>query len=163
MFEKGNYVVHTSDGICEISDIVMMNMSGVDREYYVLIPIEEKSAKIYMPVDTAEKRVRLAMKKDEVWKLIKEIKAVEEAFVENEKERERIYRDAITSCNPRRLIGIMKTLYIRRQERLQSGKKSTAMDDRYFKLAEKLLYSEMALVLGVPKEEVEQIIEAHIE
>ena len=132
MFEIGNYVVHVGEGICEISDITMMNVSGADRKYYVLIPIDEKSAKVYIPVDNAEKRVRPVMEKEDARKLIKEIKAVDETLVENEREREKIYKEAISSCDPRCLIGIMKTMYLRRQKRLESGKKSTAMDDRYF-------------------------------
>ena len=45
MFEKGNFVVNTNNGICEISDIVTMNTTGEEKEYYVLVPIEEKTAK----------------------------------------------------------------------------------------------------------------------
>lgn len=55
MFEIGNYVVHAGEGICEISDITMMNVSGADRKYYILIPNEERAAKVYIPVDNAEK------------------------------------------------------------------------------------------------------------
>lgn len=163
MFEKGNFVVNANNGICEISDIVTMNMSGVEKEYYVLVPIEEKTAKIFLPVDTAEKRIRPAMKKEDAWKLIKEIKAVDGVLVENEKEREKIYKEAINSRDPKRLISIMKTLYIRRKKRLEEGKKYTAVDDRYFKLAENHLHSELAFALGVQKTEVGQIIEANIE
>ena len=36
------------------------------------------------------------------------------------------------------------------------------VDDRYFKLAESQLYSELAFVLDVEKMEVNQIIEANI-
>ena len=163
MFENGNFVVNANNGICEISDIVTMNMSGVEKEYYVLVPIEEKTAKIFLPVDTAEKRIRPAMKKEDAWKLIKEIKAVDGVLVENEKEREKIYKEAINSRDPKRLISIMKTLYIRRKKRLEEGKKYTAVDDRYFKLAENHLHSELAFALGVQKTEVGQIIEANIE
>lgn len=162
MFEKGNFVVNANNGICEISDIVTMNMSGVEKEYYVLVPIEEKTAKVYLPVDIAEKRIRLAMNKDEAWTLIKEIKAVDGVLVENEKEREKIYKEAINSRDPKRLISIMKTLYIRRKKRLEDGKKGTAVDDRYFKLAENHLHSELAFALGVEKSEVGQIIEANV-
>lgn len=163
MFEKGNFVVNANNGICEISDIVTMNMSGVEKEYYVLVPIEEKTAKIFLPVDTAEKRIRPAMKKEDAWKLIKEIKAVDGVLVENEKEREKIYKEAINSRDPKRLISIMKTLYIRRKKRLEEGKKCTAVDDRYFKLAESHLHGELAFAIGVQKTEVGQIIEANIE
>ena len=163
MYEKGSYVVNANNGICEISDIVMMNMDSGEREYYVLIPIEESTAKVFLPVDIAEKRIRPAMNSDDAWRLIKEIKAVDETLVENEKEREKLYKEAINSRDPKQLISIMKTLYIRRQKRLEEGKKTTAVDERYFKLAENQLYSELAFALGVQKSELNEIIEQHIE
>ncbi len=82
--------------------------------------------------------------------------------MENEKEREKLYKEAIHSRDPKRLISIMKTLYIRRQKRLEEGKKTTAVDERYFKLAENQLYSELAFALGVEKSELNEIIEQNI-
>lgn len=162
MFEKGSFVVNANNGICEISDIVTMDMSGEKKEYFVLVPIEEKTAKVYLPVDIAEKRIRPAMNESQAWELIKGIKDVNEAYVENEKEREKIYKEAINSREPKRLISIIKTLYIRKQERLESGKKNTAVDERYFKLAENHLHSELAFSLGVNKTEVSEIIISNI-
>ena len=162
MFEKGNFVVNANNGICEISDIVTMDMSGTKKEYYVLIPIEEKTAKIYIPVDVAEKRIRPSLKKEDALKLMKEIHAIDGVFVENEKEREKIYKEAINSRDPKRLISIVKTLYARRKKRVEEGKKGTAVDDRYFKLAENHLHSELAFALDVEKSEVGKIIETYV-
>lgn len=163
MFEKGNFVVNAKNGICEISGIEMINMNNEVKECYVLVPIEEKTAKVFVPVDIAEKRIRLAMNKEDAWKLIKEIKTVDEVLVENEKERERIYKEAINSREPKRLISIIKTIYVRSQKRFEEGKKTTTVDDRYFKLAENHLQSELAFSLGVQKSEVIQIIKANVE
>ena len=126
------------------------------------IPVEESTAKVFLPVDIAEKRIRPAMNSDDAWRLIKEIKAVDETLVENEKEREKLYKEAINSRDPKQLISIMKTLYIRRQKRLEEGKKTTAVDERYFKLAENQLYSELAFALGVEKSELNEIIEQNV-
>ena len=163
MYEKGNYVVNGNHGICEISDIITMNMGSGDKEYYVLIPIEESTAKVFLPVDIAEKRIRPAMNTDDAWKLIHEMKAIDEALVENEKEREKLYKEAINSRDPKQLISLLKTLYLRRQKRLEEGKKTTSVDERYFKLAENHLYSELAFALKVDKSELNQIIEQNIE
>ena len=163
MFEKGEYVVNSNNGICEIADIVAMDMGAGNKEYYVLIPVDEKTAKIYLPVNIAEKRIRSAMNKNDAWRLIKEINAVDEALVENEKEREKLYKEALASREPKRLISIMKNLYVRRKKRLDEGKKTTALDERYFKLAENQLYGELAFALGVQKSEINQIIEQNIE
>lgn len=162
MFKKGNFVVNTNNGICEITDIVTMNMSGSNKDYYLLVPIAETSAKIYLPVDTAESRARLAMTKTQAEELIKSIKDIDEVYLENEKEREKTYKDALNSRVPKRLVGIIKTLYLRKQERLETGKKNTAVDERYFKLAENHLHNELAFALGVSKEEVTEIIIANL-
>ena len=41
------------------------------------------------------------------------------------------------------LISIIKTLYIRKQKRMAEGRKCTAVDEHYFKLAENQLHSEL--------------------
>ncbi len=162
MFKKGDFVVNTNNGICEINDIVTMNMSGTNKEYYMLIPITEKTAKVYIPVDLAQQRIRSAMTKEEAWALIESIPDIDEAYIENEKERELTYKEALNSRNPKKLVGIIKTLYLRRQERAEAGKKNTAVDERYFKLAENHLHSELAFAMQVDKCEVNDIILKHV-
>ena len=45
-------------------------------------------------------------------------------------------------------------IYQRKEKRLAQGKKCTATDARYFQLAENLLYMELGVDLGKPKQEV---------
>jgi len=47
-------------------------------------------------------------------------------------------------------------------EREKSGKKNTVIDDRYFKLAENQLHSELSFALHVEKEQVVQMITQNI-
>ena len=162
MFEKGNFVINTNNGICEIQDILTMNMSGTPKEYYLLVPVSEATAKVYIPVDVAENRIRLVMTKDEAWDIIKGISSIECIWIDNEKEREKTYKEALASRDPKRLIGIIKTLDLRKKERTDAGKKNTAVDERYFKLAENQLHSELAFALGEEKQNVGKIIEEHI-
>ena len=158
MFKKGDFVVNTNNGLCEIKDVVTMNMSGTDKEYYLLVPINEQTAKVYVPVDLSTQRIRLAMNKDEALSLIESIPDIHETYIENEKERERTYKEALNSRDPKRLVCIIKTLYLRRQKRLDAGKKNTAVDDRYFKLAENHLYNELAFALEIDKSEILDLI-----
>ena len=158
MFKKGDFVVNTNNGLCEIKDVVTMNMSGTDKEYYLLVPINEQTAKVYVPVDLSTQRIRLAMNKDEALSLIESIPDIHETYIENEKERQRTYKEALNSRDPKRLVGIIKTLYLRRQKRLDAGKKNTAVDDRYFKLAENHLHNELAFALEIDKSEILDLI-----
>ena len=43
-------------------------------------------------------------------------------------------------------------------KRIESGKKITATDEKYMRLAEKALYSELAIALGISKDKVLEII-----
>lgn len=163
MFQIGNFVLSATNGICEIADMVNMNISGSNRNYFLLIPVEEQTAKVYIPVDVAKDRIRLVLSKDEALEVIKSIPEIEETWVENDKERERTYKDAMGSRDPKRLISIIKTLYRRKMERLDAGKKCTAVDERYFKLAENQLFAELAFALGEPKQNMKQFIKENVE
>ena len=163
MFKKGDYVINSNNGICKIEDTIIMDMSNGKKEYYLLIPINEQTAKVYIPVDIASQRIRLTMNKEQALQFINSIKDIEETYIENEKEREKTYKEAINSREPRRMVGIIKTLYLRKMERVGAGKKITTIDERYFKLAENYLHSELAFALQVDKEEIKQIILKNIE
>ena len=123
MFNKGDYVVNSNNGICKIDGTVTMNTQNGNKEYYLLIPLNEQTAKIYIPVDVADQRIRYAMNKEQAMQLINGIKSIHETYIENEKEREKVYKAAVSSCNPQKLVGIIKTLYLRRLEREKSGKR----------------------------------------
>ena len=162
MFKSGDYVVNSNNGICKIDGTVTMNTPNGSKEYYLLIPLNEPSAKIYIPTDTASQRIRFAMNKEQAMQLIENIKNINETYIENDKEREKVYKSAISSCNPQKLVGIIKNLYLRRLEREKSGKKNTVIDERYFKLAENQLHSELSFALQVEKEQVTQLITQNI-
>ena len=101
MFKKGDFVVNANNGICEITDRTFEKVFGHEKEYYVIVPLQEPTVKVYISVDSAENKMRLAMSKNEAWDIIKSIKTVEETYVENEKERERIFREALASRDPK--------------------------------------------------------------
>ena len=58
-----------------------------------------------------------------------------------------------------KLIGAAKTMYGRRMKRDQEGKKLTAVDERYSKLVENAIYSELAFALGKSQSEMPELIE----
>ena len=64
------------------------------------------------------------------------------------------YKEAVKSNSPESLVAIIKMIYQRKQKRIAQGKKSTATDAKYFQIAENLLYMELGMALGQPKEEV---------
>lgn len=164
MFEKGDYIVYGSTGICVIEDITTMDMPGIakDRLYYVMKPYGQVGNKIFTPVENPKMKLRRVLTKDEALGLIDEIPNIEEIGIQEEKLREQKYKEYIRSCECENWIRIIKTLYHRKQERVSQGKKVTATDERYFKLAEDNLYTEFSISLDMPKNEVEEYITQRI-
>ncbi|MBD5395892.1 MAG: hypothetical protein HDR23_03370 [Lachnospiraceae bacterium] len=160
MYEIGDYVIKSNNGVCKVEDILHLDMPGTDKNklYYLLIPRECQSAKVYVPVDAENKSLRKVLSEDEAWEVIRKIPETEEVWSTNDKLREQEYKEAIKSCNPSALVGIIKNLYVRKKIRHDQGKKSTATDERYFKLAEDFLYSELAFAIGKDKSEMRQVI-----
>jgi len=165
MFEKGEYVVYGSKGVCQIEDISQIDIPGVDRNrlYYIMRPVHNSNGTVYLPIDSTKAVIRRVMSKEEACQLIDEIPQIEELSVPDEKRRELSYKEAMKTCSVRSWVSIIKTLYFRKTERLAAGKKITALDERYMKAAEHELYGELSLVLGMPQNEVETYIHDHIE
>ena len=160
MYLKGDYVVKVNTGVCVIEDILTRKLTenSDEKEYYCLAPISDSRAKVFVPVDSDKSNLRKAMDKDEAMALIHDIPTIEIKWIESDKMREQEYKNAMRSNSPAALVSIIKNLYQRNKDRLEHGKKVTAVDDRYFKMAENALYSEIAHALNKNKEDMKQLI-----
>ena len=165
MFKTGEYVVYGRTGICQVTGVTTMKMDGSSSErlYYILRPGGETEGKIFTPVEGGKQVLRGIITKEEAEKLIDEIPSIETLSIENEKFREDSYKNCIRTCECRDLLRIIKTIYIRKQARLSHGKKTTATDERYLKLAEDHLYSEFSMLLDIPKEHMADYIELDVQ
>ncbi len=164
MFAKGEYVVYGSKGVCQIEEISPIDIPGVDKDrtYYIMRPVYNSKGTVYLPIDSNKAVIRRIMTRLEVQSLLDEIPRIGLLTVTEEKKREECYKEALKTCSAQAWISIIKTLRTRRAERLASGKKSTALDERYLKAAEHELYGELSLILEIPKTEVETYIRAYL-
>jgi len=160
VYKIGDYVVCGNNGICRIDEVGLLEFEGVpkDKKYYFLSPVNSNSSKVYTPVDNDKTNMRPIISKDEAYKLIKEINIIEPIKVINEKNRENAYKEILKTHDCREMLKIIKTVYSRRKERGEEGKKLVASDEKYLKLAKDFLIVELAIPLEIKKEEVEEII-----
>lgn len=98
-------------------------------------PVHEKHGKVFTPVDNEKIVMRRVISKEEAEKLIREIPQIEGLWIGNEKQREEKYRECMKSCKCAEWVRIIKTLYERKVSRLKQGKKITATDERYLRMA----------------------------
>lgn len=165
MFEKGDYVICGNNGICSVQDITTLNISGVDktRKYYLLKPVYQSGSTVYIPLDTAEQSLRKALTKTEADALIDSIPDIPLIPLADEKTLERTYKEYMHDGSCEALVKLIKTIYLRKEKRILKGAKITAVDSRYFKLAEDFLYSELSVSLGLSRDEVKDHIAASID
>ena len=160
MFDVGELIMCGGHGVCRVTAITGNPIDKLDRKrkYYILEPVFEKGSTIYMPVDNEKVVMRKIMNERDAKLLIGRIPDIETVWIKEEKTREQMYKEAIRSYDCNSLVQIIKTLYLRKQDRVLQGKKVLSSDEHYLKKAEELLYSEMSLALSIPKENVEAYI-----
>ena len=172
MFKIGDYVTHYKEGVCEVIDIGKLDMRCSDRkkEYYTLKPLYDTGGTLYMPVANERNQIRGVITHDEAQALIEDIPNIEALWVTDEnprtedpqsireKKRESLYKEAVFKNQCKEWIAIIKTSYLRKMDRLSSGKKSINVDDKYLSIAEQFLYGELAVALEIPKEKIREYI-----
>ena len=102
--------------------------------------------------------MRRVISKEEAEELIREIPQIEGLWIGSEKQREEKYKECMKSCKCAEWVRIIKPLYQRKMSRLKQGKKITATDERYLRMAEGNLYSELSIALGIPESGMEDYI-----
>lgn len=165
MFQVGDYVICSNKGVCVIENITTLNISGVDKEkqYYILKPLYSAGSTVYVPVDSEKgPMMRKVLERTEAERLIGTIPEIPLLTITNDKLTEQIYKECMKSNDCAELVKLIKTIYSRRQKRIQAGRKVTAVDAKYFHLAEDNLYGELAVALDISREEVCGYIEAAI-
>ena len=165
MFEIGEHVVCGNKGVCVVENIDTLNISGVDKErkYYILKPKYQAGSTVYVPVDSAEESLRKVLSPEEARELIEAIPSLPLIDIANDKLSEQTYKECMKANSCEEWVRIIKTIYLRKQKRIQAGRKVTAVDAKYFHMAEESLYGELAVSLGLNKEDVEAFITGEID
>lgn len=158
MFKVGDYVVYGNTGVCQIEDIGPIAIGNRDKEYYTLVPVYGRNSKLYTAVDSDKVVIRPIMTKQESDALIDEMENIDTLRIGDEKRREEIYRETMRTCDCKEWVRIIKTLYLRKMDRISRGKKVTSSDERYLQMAEENLYGELAFSLQMPREKVGEFI-----
>lgn len=154
MFEKGDLVVYGTKGVCEIQDIRVPDIEGIDKLYYFLQPVFDHRDMIFTPIDSEKVRMRKIMGQTDAEQLIQNM----ETARANEEFEERInsfeYNDVIKSGDCMKWAHLINNLYKRKKSCAIRGRKMKYTDMKALKETEKLLYGEIAAAMKKSYEEV---------
>lgn len=164
MFEIGELIIYGGNGVCRVEKIgpIDTGMDTKGRMYYTLNPLKNKDSRIFTPVDNEKVIMRPTMTREDALALIDQIQNVETLWIGDERRRETEYKEAVRKCDCREYVKIIKTIYLRKQERLADGKKVTAVDERYYAIAEENLYGELAVALDMDKAQTKTFVEERV-
>lgn len=151
MYKIGDYIVYKRD-VCKIKDIKDSN--------YVLNPIDDETLTIRLP--QSNNLIRQIISKKESEELIKKIPNIDIIKV-NDKLLENEYKNLLNSGKLEDLVKIIKTTYLRNEDRINNRKKIGEKEDNYFKKSEKLLYNEISISLNLSYEETKKYIKERVE
>lgn len=151
MFSVDETVLYGAHGVCRISDISEMDMTGSRVKYYILKPIYDQRSTLFVPVgnEALTSKMRRVMSEDEVYALIGSISGRDCSWIEDEDERKQRCAEVLTSGDRAELMCMIKALYLRQKQQRELGKKLHVADERFLKDAERLLYEEFAHVLNM--------------
>ena len=156
---KGEFVMYAANGVCQVTDIRDEVFSGDNRTYYVLAPVGSVS-QVYVPVDNASltSRMRPLMTKSQIESAVREAKGETHAWIVNARLRGQHFQEVLSRCETKELLAMVYSIYARKAEMASLGKRSLLVDDAALKKAEKILFGEASMVLGIPLAEVGEYI-----
>lgn len=165
MFKVGDLIIYGSTGVCRVTAITTRDFSGVDNNqlFYILIPLYQDCI-ISTPVNTTKIFMRPIISKDEAERLINLIPTIRAEAYHSRILRELAehYEASLKTHNCAELIELTMSIYAKKQYMEQQKHKFGAVDERFMKRAEELLFGELAAAFDIPKESVPAYIAGSI-
>ncbi len=149
-YHVGDYLVHEGSGVCQIDDIDDMELMGKGsrKTYYCMSPVFKAGAKVFTPIVGSTVKLRPVADGEEFEKILENIDEIEFIDEPNDRARQDKFKEVMSEFTPEALASVVKTVLIRKWERIESGKKVMAADEKMLNVAGRKFYEEMAFSLG---------------
>lgn len=159
-------VIYRSAGVCRVVSKEEQSMDGVTNVmYYKIKPLADQNSTYYIPVASADDKLRLPLTKEQVLELIDTMPRSaegDELWTENRRERKELYTQIMRGDDQKALVQLISSLYFKKQDQEAQGKRFSSMDENAMKNAESLMLQEFGVVLGMEPDEVRAFIAERI-
>lgn len=163
MHKIGDKIVYGAAGVMTIVDIREESFGDVSREYYVLTSAVRSSDSLtYVPADNESlvASMRPLLTEDEIVMTLKSAEnAVPIDWIPENRARSEYFKRIMESGDRVKMLAMIRAIDESGARRLAEGKKNFISDENAKQKAEKLLFSEFSIVLGIPEEDVLAFIE----
>ena len=155
MFETGEWVVYGVHGVCRVIG-TEKQLSGRKRvEYLVLEPLAQNESRYYLPTENpaAMGKLKRVLPREELEALLQSQEVRQDCWIQDESQRKLHYRDLIGNGDRVSVMQMVCSLYRYKEAQSAAGRKFHLCDENFLRDAEKLLSSEIALVMEMTAEE----------
>ena len=160
MYQVGDKIIYGSNGVCVIEEIKMIEVPRTDelKPYYIIKPVFQ-GCRISVPVDTGV-YMRVIITAEEANALLDVVPRVEPKPYYNTalRQLQDYYEKKLAAHDCGILIETLLSIYRKREEVLAQKRKFGAIDERYMKRIEDLLFGELSVALGVEKIDVRRMM-----
>lgn len=159
MYQTGDLVLYGRTGVCRVERID--HQKGQD--FYALKPLYQ-SCDIYTPVDNEKVFMRPIISREEAERIVDLIPGLEVEAYENKVLRQLTehYQASINTHDCEDLVELTMSLYAKRKTAQDQKRKFGAVDERFMKWGEELLFGELAAALDIPVGEVPDYISRRV-
>ena len=160
MFQIGERVLYGFYGAC---DIIGVEEQMVDRKcitYLILEPIGQPGSRYMVPTHNAVAmgKLKQMLTREELECMIHSEEVCKDYWIQDESQRKQNYRELINSGDREKLMGMVHTLYCHKTEQIAAGRKIHQCDENFLRDAEKMLISEVSVIMNMDMDEAKQFI-----
>ena len=155
MFEIGQWVMYGIHGVCRVAGTEKQMVNRKRSEFLVLEPMSKAESKFYLPLanPTALAKLKPVLSAEELRTLLNSPEVREDHWIEEESKRKMYYKELIARGDRKDILQTIYALYRYKAAQMEAGKKFHLCDENFLRDAEKLVSTEIALVLEMTMEQ----------
>jgi CarD family transcriptional regulator len=158
-FKVGENAVHLSHGVGVVRGIEEREFSGGLKQRFYIIEIQDNGApkKVFVPLDSSDKRLRPIIKQREVEEVYKILRKKEPSPIDHQtwNRRYREYMEKIHTGQVQEIAEVLRALFLLKHDKDLSFGERKLLDQ-----AKTLLVKELSLAQNILEEEVEKELAA---
>lgn len=160
MYQLGDKVVYGSHGVCCVAGQEERLVDKRTVTYLVLEPVGQGGSRFLVPTHNAVamSKLRHMLKPEELDALLQSEGIRADFWIRDENQRKQSYREMISGGDRQKLLAMIHTLYRHKAAQQAAGKKVHLCDENFLRDAEKLLISEIAIVLDMEPDQAKQYL-----
>jgi len=164
MYQVGQKIVYGIHGVCCIVDLEEKKIDRKTICYFVLEPIDQPGSRYYVPSENqaALAKIRPLSTKEELAALLTAPLA-ENVWIVDENRRKQHYRELVSSVNLKAMIDMVRCLRLHRRQQMEQGRKFHQCDENFLRDTQKILSTEIAMVMEIPDDQVDTYLQTVFE